>query len=740
MVSIATTLPDERLTTAELEKWFSELPPASDKVLRKRLLAACELARERLGDEVERTGQPVFLYALNVADILARLGMDDETLAAAVLHRLVSRELIGSDDLKERFGPDVGHMVDDMVRIERLVPGVLAARETAKGDYSENLRRMFLDMSNDVRVILILLTERVHLMRRLRHLPEKIQQQYSRNTRDIFAPIANRLGVWQVKWELEDLSLRFLEPQDYHDIAKKLDGRRHERIDYLARVRSILEEAFARDGIKAQISARPKHIYSIWRKMRRKDVDFSHIFDVRAIRVMVDNVAECYAALGTVHGLWRHIPGEFDDYIATPKANLYQSIHTVVIGPDDKPLEIQIRTHDMHEHAERGVAAHWRYKEQRGSTNHLERRIEWLRQWLESRDEGESDAVLARDLDAEFEPTLVYVLTPQGKVIELPHGSTPLDFAYSVHTSVGHRCRGAKVDGRIVPLTFQLESGSTVDILTVKEGGPSRDWLSPHQGYLKSARARNRVRQWFKQQDYEKHLGAGKAMLERELARLGRERPNMAEAADRFNFRSTDDLLAAIGSGDVSAIQVAGMGVPKPGAAPAPETRLPEEPRRRKRRSQKKSGGQVVVEGVGDLMTSLGRCCKPVPEDPITGYITRGRGVTVHRADCPVVANLDEEDRARLVEVRWAGTAEEETNYAVDIQITAGDRKGLLRDISAVFSNEDVDVTGVKTHTDRRRQSAGMRFSVQISSIEQLERLREKLLQVPDVMEVRRAV
>ncbi len=739
MVSIATTLPRERLGPDSLKNWLDQLPTAAaDGKSRARLADACAMALERFGGDTERTGQQIALYGLSIADILARIGMDDETLAAAVLHRLVARELATVEEIETRFGTEVSHMVRDMVRIERLVPDVLAARETAKDDHAENLRRLFLDMSNDVRVILLLLAERIHLMRRLGCLPEAIQQQYSRNTRDIFAPIANRLGVWQMKWELEDLSLRFLEPDDYRDIARKLDGKRQERFDYLAKVRGLLEDAFAEAGIKAQISGRPKHIYSIWRKMRNKDIDFGHIFDVRAVRVLVDDVADCYAALGTVHGLWRHIPGEFDDYIATPKANLYQSIHTVVVGPEDKPLEIQIRTHDMHEHAERGVAAHWRYKEQRAGTNHLERRIQWLRQWLESRDEGDSDSVLARDLDQALEPSLVYVLTPQGKVIEMPFGATPLDFAYAVHTSVGHRCRGAKVDGRMVPLTHRLESGVTVEILTVKEGGPSRDWLSPHHGYLKTTRARNRVRQWFKHQDYEKHLAAGKAAVERELSRLARERPNLTEALQRFNLQGVDDLYAAIGRGDVSAVQVAGSGAPRQGAVAPPERDEADEIPRRRRSASRKSGGQVVVEGVSDLMTTLARCCKPVPQDPIVGFITRGRGVTVHRADCRVVTGLDAENRGRLVDVMWAN-AEDGAAYAVDLQIHAADRKGLLRDITAVFSNEDVDVTDVKTHSDVKNHRAGMRFTVQISNIHQLERLREKLLQVPDVDDVRRA-
>ncbi|MEN8174267.1 MAG: bifunctional (p)ppGpp synthetase/guanosine-3',5'-bis(diphosphate) 3'-pyrophosphohydrolase [Pseudomonadota bacterium] len=735
MVSVASSLPDDSLGREDIETWLAGLPAGEEKDARRRLERACFQAAELAGDRREPTGQPVALYGLAVADILARLGLDDDTLAAAILYRLVPLGLLSEAAIKETFGPDAAHMVADMVRIGQLAPGALAARETLKRDHSENLRRLFLDISNDIRVLLMLLAERVHLMRRLGHLPEEVRQRYSRNTRDIFAPIANRLGVWQVKWELEDRSLRFLEADAYMDIARQLDGRRRERFDYIRQVTGLLQEAFAAEGIRAEISGRPKHIYSIWKKMRHKDVDFSHIFDVRALRVLVDTVADCYAALGVVHSLWRHIPGEFDDYIATPKANMYQSIHTVVVGPADQPLEIQIRTHEMHEHAERGVAAHWRYKEQRGKNIQLERRIQWLRQWLESRDDRESDASLAVELEAGLEPELVYVLSPQGKVIELPYGATPVDFAYAVHTSVGNRCRGAKVDGHMVPLTHQLSSGVTVEILTVKEGGPSRDWLSPHSGYVKTTRARNRIRQWFKRQDFEKHLASGKAQLERELQRLHLNRPNLEKLAPRYNLKGADDVLAAIGRGDLSAAQVAGSGTAR--QAPTEPMNRPVPVRKAQRRKRSRGGPRVVVQGVEDLMTNLGRCCKPVPRDSIVGYITRGHGITVHRTDCSVISHLDAADAARLVEVNWA-SEQEDTSYSVDVLVVAEDRKGLLRDISSVFSNEEVDVSSSKTHSDRKRHTASMRFTVEIENLRQLERLLDKLLQVPDVVDARR--
>ena len=743
MVGVATALPSDKLDREGVESWLRTLPRAADPKARQALARACERLLRDFSNETERTGQPVALYALHVADILAGLGMDDETLSAALLHRLLSSGRTDEAAIRDDYGNEVVAMVTSMLRIGRLVPGVLAAREKHKTDDPEKLRRMLLDISSDVRVLLILLAERLHLMRRLKHLPGDTQRRYSRNTLDVFAPLANRLGIWQVKWELEDLSLRFLEPDDYREIATQLDERRQERIEYIAAVKKILRDAFELEGIGGEISGRPKHIYSIWRKMKRKDVDFRQVFDVRAVRVLVDSLADCYRALGVVHSLWRHIPGEFDDYIATPKANMYQSIHTVVIGPGDKPLEIQIRSHEMHEHAERGIAAHWRYKEQAGKDSSLDQRIQRLRQWLEARAEGEAAPVTTQPSSPEEEAGLIYILTPQGRVIELPFGATPVDFAYAVHTEVGHRCRGAKVDGRIVPLTQQLESGSTVEILTAREGGPSRDWLRPGAGYVRSARARQSIRQWIKQQDHDKHLAAGRAMLEREIGRLDRERPSLEKAASRYSFRTVDDMLAAIGRGDLSATQVAGMGEPKPapGQVSSDDIHVPE-PQRRKRRSKTrkhKHGGRVRVQGIEDLMTTLAKCCKPVPQDAIVGYITRGRGVTVHRADCPVVPRLSADERDRLVEVMWA---EEEagTVYGVDLMMVANDRKGLLRDITSVFSNEDIDVTDVKSHSDAKRHMALMRFSLQITGIAQLEQLITKLLQVPGVTEVRRAV
>ncbi|MEJ2321469.1 MAG: bifunctional (p)ppGpp synthetase/guanosine-3',5'-bis(diphosphate) 3'-pyrophosphohydrolase [Gammaproteobacteria bacterium] len=594
---------------------------------------------------------------------------------------------------------------------------------------------MLLAISNDVQVLLIVLAERVHLMRRLGKLPVEIQQQFSRNTRDIFAPIANRLGIWQIKWELEDLSLRFLDPEAYRHIATQLEQRRDERLAYIRRTIGILEKEFARAGIKAKISGRPKHIFSIWKKMQRKDKEFSHIFDVRALRVLVDSVADCYAALGVVHSLWRHLPKEFDDYIATPKANLYQSIHTVVVGDDGRPLEIQIRTHEMHEHAERGVAAHWRYKEQRGSSQDLEKRIEWMRQWLEQRDGMPRREAGENEEDSQHN---IYVLSPQGKVIELPYGSTAVDFAYAIHTSVGHRCRGAKIDGRIAPLTQKLENGQTVDVITAKEEHPSRDWLSAHLGYVATPRARNRIRQWYRHQDFSSHVEMGRDILDRELARTNLHRPNLAAIAPHFNLNGEDDLYAAIGRGDVSPVQVATW-EQREQLQQQREIQRKSGTRRRRKRKPEGTGPRLIVDGIDSLMTKLGQCCKPVPGDPVIGFITRGHGITVHRTDCSVIANMREEEKQRLISVEWEGREEGGAgSFNVDIRIIGIDRKGLLRDISSIMANEDVDILSMRTHSDKKKQQAVMRFTVEVGDISELHSLIEKLSRLPDILSVKR--
>ncbi|MCB1787714.1 MAG: bifunctional (p)ppGpp synthetase/guanosine-3',5'-bis(diphosphate) 3'-pyrophosphohydrolase [Chromatiaceae bacterium] len=736
MVSRITTLPkDGTANEQQVENWLAELArfrPQRDIALLRDAIAIARAAHhgEHAADGFDR-----FLSLLYTVETLDELKLDIEPLLAAVLSELPGHPAYAEADIERRFGRAVAAMVEQVSRIRGLSASG-AEKVDEKG--VEKLRRMLLGIADDVRAILVVLAKRLQIMRRLKRLPPEVQYRIAQETQKVHAPIANRLGVWQMKWELEDLCLRHLHPEEYADLASRLDGKRREREAFIADVIARMGVACAAAQIPAELSGRPKHIYSIWKKMRRKRVDFEQVFDVRAVRALVDTVPQCYEVLGIAHSLWRPVPGEFDDYIAHPKPNGYRSLHTAVVGDDGKPLEIQVRTREMHEHAERGVAAHWKYKESDKHDDELERRIAWMRRWLEQQD-LDVQAQETADQESEYEARRIYVLSPQGKVVELPSGATALDFAYAIHTSVGHRCRGARVDGHIAPLAQPLQSGQQVEILTIKEGGPSRDWLNPHSGYLTTARARNRIRQWFKQQDHDQHAAIGRANLEREVARLSLPKPDLERLAHRFNFKTSDDLLAAIGRGELSAVQVANAQADRVPRDPdlVADREIPERVRRRAPSRAAGGAGQVVVEGIGDLMTQIAKCCKPVPYDDIVGYITRGRGVTVHRTDCAVVRKMDASNRARLVDVAWADT-QQNSRFLVDIQVLAADRKGLLRDISSVFANAEVDVLAVNTQSDRRNDRASMRFTAEVSDMAELSRVIDRLAQIPDVLDVRR--
>jgi GTP pyrophosphokinase len=652
-----------------------------------------------------------------------------------MLHDVVEDTDVTLDDIRENFGPAIARMVDGVTKMDRIGEFQKeAAAGTEDQGQSENLRKLLLAMAEDVRVVLIKLSDRLHNMRTLQHLGPESQRRISRETLDIYAPLANRLGIWQVKWELEDLSLRYLEPAAYRELVRLLNESREDREDYIARVIKILNAELTQAGIKAKVTGRPKHINSIYRKMQRKRLDFDQIFDMRAVRILVKEEKDCYAALGVVHGLWRHIPKEFDDYIANPKENLYRSLHTAVVGPEGRNLEIQIRTEEMHRHAELGVAAHWRYKEGGSADAGYEEKIAWLRQLLEWKDEERSANDFVDRFKSEAFQERVYVLTPQGRIIDLPQGATPLDFAYAVHTEVGHRCRGAKVDGRIVPLTYALHSGEQVEVLTAKQGGPSRDWMNTHLGYLKTSRARSRVRSWFRHQDFENNVSAGRAILDREMSRVAITKLSTEKIAERFKYKQVDDFLAAIGHGDVTAGQLARAAnelLPR-------QDELVVQPRRAPRKELSTTDSGFKVFGVGNLLTTTARCCKPVPNDPIVGYITRGRGVTIHRQDCGNVLRLQGEDRDRLIEVEWGSAGED--GYQVDIAIEAYDRSGLLRDITSELANEKINLVGVNTLTDKQEGMARMSLTLEIADISQLSRVLAKIAQLPNVVEARRKV
>jgi GTP pyrophosphokinase len=736
MVKPKYNLPESHVADDDaIRHWLDGLASHYPREELKQIAGACAALTRCRGDRRIETGETHVRHVLSTADILVRLRMDFETLIAALLNGCLDQGDLTEVQLDRRFGSGIARMVGDLSRIGQIanVDAIIAAKD--QDEHEENLRRLLMGIAEDVRVVLVVLAERVHLMRSIKKLEPERRAKIARDTQRIYAPLANRLGIWQIKWELEDLSLRYLKPDDYKRIAKLLAERREEREHYIAAVIETLRDKFDEARIDVEISGRPKHIYSIWRKMQRKEVEIGEIFDLRAIRILVRTVADCYAALGLVHGLWKHIPREFDDYIATPKGNMYQSLHTAVVGPEDKPLEVQIRTHEMHRHAEFGVAAHWAYKESKGHDAEFQRRVIWMRNWLELKNEGDESGSFLERFKAEFEPIHIYVLTPQSKVVELPKGSTPLDFAYAIHSEVGNRCRGARVNGRIVPLSYELRSGETVEILTQKNAAPSRDWLSPHQGYLTTARARNRVRQWFKQQDHDQHLQEGRVILDRELTRLGiTEKPNLEELATRFNFKRGEDLLAAVGRGDLSVGQVARQ----VGERKLEEPKEVEPKPRTPQKQRADTAADVVVEGVDDLMTHMAQCCRPVPNDPIIGFVTRGRGISIHRKDCSNVKHLPRVEAERLIAVRWADQPAD-TGYSVDILVIAADRKGLLRDVSSVLSDDNVNVLGVNTHTERSTDTAAMRFTLEVKNMGHLEKILAKLQQIPDVLDVRRS-
>jgi GTP pyrophosphokinase len=699
------------------------LAPAEAEMLK----VALELAVPAYAGRTLATGEPMLAHVLATADILLHLELDCEVLAAALAYRALESTPDLAARLRERLGNRVAELaggVQRMAHIEALSGRRRdALRPAEQALQLEALRKMLLAMVQDVRVVLIKLADHAQELRyAVRMADTPARRSTAELSRDIFAPLASRLGVWQLKWELEDLAFRILEPDVYQRVARLLDEKRVDRERYIESVAGGLRSELARAGIAAEVTGRPKHIFSIYRKMQSKGVDFEVLYDVRAVRILVDSLKDCYAALGLVHHLWSPIPKEFDDYIARPKSNSYRSLHTAVVGPEGKAVEVQIRTRAMHEDAELGVAAHWRYKEGRRHEAGYDRKIAWLRQILEWKDDVRDTGEIAEQFRTGLFEDTVYVLTPQGRVIDLPQGSTPVDFAYHVHSELGHRCRGAKVDGAMVPLNTPLRNGQTVEILAAKLGGPSRDWLMAQLGYLKSPSARTKVRQWFNRQNFETEVAQGRALLERELQRHGKTALNVERLAGEFGHTSASDFLADVGRGDIGPKQLhdalAGDTVAPP-APPAAPALVPRKPR-------SAGEGGVLVVGVDKLLTVPAKCCKPAPPEPIIGFITRGRGVTVHRAHCGNLKRLDPE---RRVPAQW-GAAEGAT-FPVDIEIDAIDRTGLLRDISEVLSRERINVTATRSLSSDF--AARLRFTLEIRDLDQLHRVLETLREVRGV-------
>lgn len=721
----------------QFEGWLQSISGGRSNSEMEFIRRACAVAQKAHHGQSRASGEPYFQHSLSVANILADLRLDYETIAAALLHDVLEDTPVTFKELEAEFGTSVARLVDGVTKMSQIQEYRGQSKKSKKEQaQAESLRKMFLAMVDDVRVVLIKLADRTHNMRTLHHLPEQKRKRIARETLEIFAPLANRLGIWQIKWELEDLSFRYMEPELYKQIAQLVDERRINRERYINDVADTLKNELLKRGIDADVTGRPKHIYSIWRKMRRKGVDFDQIYDVRAVRVLVLDLADCYASLGIVHTLWRPIPGEFDDYIAAPKDNLYRSLHTAVIGPSGKNLEVQIRTFEMHQEAELGVAAHWRYKEGAKSDPSFDRKINWLRSLMEWKEDVADAGEFIDQVKAEVFQDRVHVLTPDGDVVDLPFGATPIDFAYHIHTEVGHRCRGAKVNGRIVPLNYQLKNGDQVEILIAKRGGPSRDWINPHLNYIKTSRARSKVRYWFKYQNFEKNVSDGRFILEREIRRLGIPGVSFEKLAHAFKYDRVDDFLAAIGRNDISTPQMVTVINSVIVAAEPDATEEWRNLMALPAPSQKMSTG-IHVQGVGNLLTNLAQCCRPVPGDTeILGYITRGRGVTIHRGDCPNILRLREKAPERLIKVDW-GT-EEGTTYPVDIQVEAFDRPGLLHDITSVVANEKINLATVNVVTKKQESKANIFATLDIANIDQLSRVLAIIEQLPNVIEVRR--
>ncbi|MGJ8524569.1 GTP pyrophosphokinase [Halomonadaceae bacterium LMG 33818] len=679
-----------------------------------------------------------FRAGLEMADILSELHLDQDTLTAAVLYRCVRKELIPLEDVRRDFGDDVANLIAGVLRM-----AAISQLQTPQGGLSqhnqqENLRKMLVTMIDDVRVALIKIAERTTMLRQVRDDSRDKWQRVAREVFDIYAPLAHRLGIGQIKWELEDLSFRYLHEAEYKSIAKQLAEKRLDRDHYIDDAKNTIIDLLKAQGIsRYQVDGRAKHIYSIWRKMQRKHIDFSQVYDVRAVRVLLPELSDCYTVLGLIHSRWHPVPNEFDDYIANPKPNGYQSLHTAVFGPNNKILEIQIRTFAMHEDAEYGVCAHWRYKGHDVNSRSVgyEEKIAWLRQVIDWQEEVGEIQDISSELRTDIASDRIYVFTPEGHVIDLPSVATPIDFAYRVHTEIGHRCRGAKVDGRIVPLTYTLKTGQQVEILTSRQGGPSRDWLNPGLGYVRTSRARAKIQAWFKQQARGQNLEEGKALLEREFQRLVLEGLDRERLAHAVNYSNVDDMYAAIGAGDLRVGQVLSQAQHLFGDDEDDSGEL-HRLLTRSKRPRKESQDAITVQGVGNLKTQMANCCHPVPGDAIAGFITHGRGVTVHRQDCPNLLQLRLDEPSRIVEVEW-GEGQSQS-YLVDMEVLAWDRTGLLRDVVSVLSNEKANLMSVNTLTNPEDHMARLKMSLEVSGLEALEKIFNQIQQLSNVVDVRR--
>lgn len=735
MVQVRKALPQSDDGAFDYAEWLKRLSlPAV--VATERLEQALRLSEQLSHHHSPQSWSQPFRMGVEMVEILAGLQLDQETLVAALLYRQVREKQLSIEQVNTQFGQRVAALIEGVLRMAVIGPAAGDAAGPVFGQteqQAQNVRKMLVAMIDDARIALIKLAERTCVIRSVKNQPQR-RERVAREVRDVYVPLAHRLGIGHIKWELEDLSFRYLEPKLYEQIADLLDEKRLDRQRYIDNVIVQLNECLSVAGVTALVSGRAKHIFSIWRKMRRKDISFSQVYDVRAVRVLVDNPQDCYAALGIVHMLWRSVPNEFDDYIANPKTNGYRSLHTAVIGPEAKVLEVQIRTRAMHAESEFGVCAHWQYKgadtKQQQQDKAYDEKIAWLRHVLEWHDEMDSSGDSVAQLGAESSAARIYVFTPEGHVVDLPNAATPLDFAYHIHTEIGHRCRGAKVNDRIVPLTYVLKTGEQVEIITGNTAAPSRDWLRPGLGFIAAARSRAKIKQWFKKQAQDENIQAGRVLVEREFKRLALTSIDYKHVAEKVNCVSVEGMYAAVGAGDLSLSQVLnaaqgllGTQVADFSIKPRPKSELP-------------PGQGIRIGGVSNLLTQLAGCCKPVPGDLIIGYVTVGRGITVHRQDCARALQLMQQERARIVDVDWDHV--DSSSYPVDIEVEAFDRPGLLNDITSLLANEKCNLTRVNTHTNRQHNSARLQLSIEIGSLALLGRLLAKIDALPNVYSVSR--
>ncbi|ART82951.1 GTP diphosphokinase [Oceanisphaera profunda] len=722
-----------------LEEWAASLPFAAEEQEQLKALYECCLSlKAPLPDLLQLQAQGV-----EMVGILLTLSMDIETVKAAMLYPFVEAGHLTLAEIESKFGATIPRLLQGVLDMEAIRSLQHLQNEKNSEVQVDRVRRMLMAMVEDVRAVVIKLAERITCLREVKGADEETRVLVAKEIASIYAPLANRLGIGQLKWELEDLSFRYLHPETYKRIASLLHEKRLAREAYIQDFVSGLKDALAEAGVAAEVYGRPKHIYSIWRKMQKKHLDFDELFDVRAVRVVTPHLQDCYGALGVVHTQFRHIPREFDDYVANPKPNGYQSIHTVVLGPEGKTVEIQIRTSDMHQDAELGVAAHWKYKEGGGNTKQsgFEDKITWLRKLLAWQEDLAESGSLVDELRSQVFEDRVYVFTPKGEVVDMPLGATPLDFAYYIHSQIGHRCIGAKIDGRIVPFTYALQTGDQVEIITQKQPNPSRDWMNPNQGFLRTSRARAKVSTWFKKQDRDKNIVAGRELLDKELDRLGLQFSLINKTVlERYNVTHLDDLLAGIGGGDLRINQLLNylQGLhKKPTSAEEDEAVLRQLAlNAAKQPTTTNSKGHIVVEGVGNLLTNIARCCQPIPGDEITGFITQGRGISIHRDDCEQLKELQSQHPERLVEAVWG-----ENNaggYKITLRVVATDRSGLLRDITTILANEKINVVEFSSHASRKQQTATMDMVLRIYNIDSLSRALAKISQLPDIIEAKR--